>query len=168
MNVAEDIFETVVAGLRKEARKRVRLSRIAIDKDLSFAMDDERELGTAYTIAHCLNEADYFSRLDWYYYGDDDRLRPDITVWTPLTQRVLYFELKRLGQGWSYDLMKQDMEKLVNVTKNHPENKNNGLFVVQFTEQKATPQRLKAELNDLKQLHKDYEILGYDLGVWKY
>ena len=110
MKVAEDIFEVVASGLEFEAHKRMRLSRLAADDQLSFLMHDERELGTAYALARSLDEAGYFSRLDWYYYNSTDgahpnlsNLRPDIAVWSPLTKRLIYFELKRLGQGWSYN-----------------------------------------------------------------
>ena len=157
----ERILDTVLRGLKLDSRKRLRIAEEANNKGkFSFTLDDERELGTSFTIAHYLNNDGYFTRLDWYYYGEDNQLRPDITVWLPEAQRLIYFELKRVGQGWSYNRLRQDMEKLKLVGENCERNKANGLFVVQFSKQEDSQHRLKDKLDTLKSKYPDYVIWG--------
>ena len=160
-NVIERIFESVLCGLKIESTRRWRIAREANKNGkYSFALDEERELGTAFTIANCLTNAGYLSRLDWYYEGEDNQLRPDITVWQPEAQRLIYFELKRVGQGWSYNGLRQDMEKLKRVGEISERNKANGLFAVQFSKQEDSRDRLKKQLDRLVKDFSDYVIWG--------
>ncbi|MCH7653773.1 MAG: hypothetical protein IIB14_08870 [Chloroflexi bacterium] len=157
----ERIFESVLCGLKIESNRRLRIAQEVIKKgEFSFVLDDERELGTASTIAHCLTNAGYFSRLDWYYYGKDNQLRPDITVWLPEVQRLIFFELKRAGQGWSYNGLQQDMKKLRDLGENCEKNKANGLIVVQFPKKEDSRDRLQGNLNELVGSYSDYDIWG--------
>ena len=160
-NVIERIFETVLCGLKIESNRRLRIAEEVIKKgEFTFALEDERELGTAFTMAHCLTNAGHFSRLDWYYYGKDNRYRPDLTVWLPETQRLIYFELKRVGQGSSYSGLWEDMEKLRDLGEKCEKNEANGLFVVHFSEQEESRYRLKYKLDTLKKTYSDYDIWG--------
>lgn len=157
----ERIFESVLFGLKRESNKRLRIAEEANNNGkFSFVLDDERELGTAFTIAHCLTNAGYFPRLDWYYEGEDNQLRPDLTVWLPKTHRLIYFELKRTGQGWSYSGLWEDMEKLRDLGEKCEKNKANGLFVVHFSEQEDSRYRLKENLDKLVDDYSDYGIWG--------
>ena len=160
MNVAEKIFEVVVCGLKRESERRIKIAKDANENDLSFSLDDERELGTAFTLSQCLMHAGYLTRPDWYFYSSNHRLRPDITVWLPKAKRLVYFELKRVGQGWPYGRLREDMAKLRKVSEECCSNGFNGLFVVHFTQQKETFERLRVELKNLKAEYDDYEILG--------
>ena len=154
------IFESVTAGLRRESDRRLNIAKKANNSNYSFALEDERELGTASAIANCLTEASYFSRLDWYYYGKDNRPRPDLTVWLPQAQHLIFFELKRVGQGWPYSGLLQDMEKLCRLGKKCVKNKANGLIVVQFSKQEDSQDRLKGKLDALRGKYSDYAIWG--------
>ena len=157
----ERIFESVLCGLKIESNRRLRIAQEVIKKgEFSFVLDDERELGTASTIANYLTNAGYFSRLDWYYYGKDNQLRPDITVWLPEVQRLIFFELKRAGQGWSYNGLQQDMKKLRDLGENCEKNKANGLFVVHLLKQEESLSRLKENLDKLIKCYSDYKIWG--------
>ena len=157
----ERIFESVLCGLKIESNRRLRIAEEVIKKgEFSFVLDDERELGTASTIANCLTKAGYFSRLDWYYYGKDNRIRPDVTVWLPEVQRLIFFELKRAGQGWSYNGLQQDMKKLRDLGENCEKNKANGLIVVQFPKKEDSRDRLQGNLNELVGSYSDYVIWG--------
>lgn len=108
------VFETIVAALQKKAHRRQGFFRPAAP-DLDFSLETERELGTAAVIAQYLTAEDFFTRLD--YYWQTPRLeRPDLTVWLPKSRRLLYLELKRVGQGWSYKRLDDDLRKLERIT----------------------------------------------------
>jgi len=120
-------------------------------------------------VARFLDEADCFARLDWCYYDSSsgvhlnlNSLRPDITAGSPLTNRLIYFELKRLGQGWSYGVLQQALNKLVNLGKINW-NEAKGLFAVQFTERQESIEGFRVELSNLKKRYFDFEICGPEM-----
>ncbi|MCI0440525.1 MAG: hypothetical protein L0177_15540 [Chloroflexi bacterium] len=161
--VQSKIFQTLCSGLKQESEKRKCLfEEAATGTAFKFSLAEEREIGTAAVLAHYLRKKGLFTRIDWYFGGGKDILRPDLTVWLPKSKRLLYLELKRAGQGYSYQSLREDMDKLEKVSKYHENNRLNGLIVIRFAKRDMPKERLYMEmqLKKLKDDYKHYDLLG--------
>ncbi len=151
----ERLFNIVCEGLESEAPKRQRLFEEANKERLLeetndkylFSLVEEREIGIATVLAWYLTQAEFFTRMDWYLY-DNNRIRPDLTVWLRDRKRLLYLELKLVGGSRSYSPLWDDLDKLEKISEEGQpeENRWNGLLVVGFDKHSGLMERLQVEL----------------------
>lgn len=151
------LFEVAQDALKKEAITRERLFSQAGGK-YKFSMDEEREIGTAAMLACHLREAGFFARLDWYFSESIPARRPDLAVWLPSSNRLLYLELKRVGQGWSYKGLQDDLKKLEKVSGTTGDTLN-GLLVVGFAKRRGLEPTLRVKLSKLLKTYPNYYLM---------
>ena len=156
----QGVYEAICEGLRKESLCRGKLHEEAKpNENLLFSLDEEREIGTAAVLCTHLRNLGFFTRMDWYFDGNNSLLRPDLAVWLPDSRRLLFLELKRVGQGYPYKGLRRDIKKLDNISVN-PKNSLNGLLVIGFSIQKTNWEYLNTALSSLQKEYPRYQLQG--------
>ena len=152
----QGVFRAICEGLTNESRLRAELYEEAKpDKGFRFSLGEEREIGTAAVLCIHLRNSRFFTRMDWYFDGDNHQLRPDLAIWLPGSRKLLYLELKRVGQGFPYKRLGDDLARLEKISSN-PENRLNGLLAVGFSKQRTNWELLKTKLHDLENKFPNY------------